>query len=141
VDRQGCLSYLAKRLKNESSFHLGARGTVGHPFEQAYDDPIELGRGRLIHRLIQIVGRLVIAVANKIVENLIFRRAELVAEFERQGGHALANEAVLIAADEAVLLWFLIGLHADTKLLGRLANGIAEGGFRQPLHFDPLQVE
>ena len=26
MDRQGCLSYLAKRLKNESSFHWGRAG-------------------------------------------------------------------------------------------------------------------
>src|SRR5271169_2627751 len=51
---------------------LRARRTVGHLLQQAHDNPVELRRRSLIHRLIQIVGRLVIAVAHPIVEDFIF---------------------------------------------------------------------
>src|ERR1035438_2446448 len=89
---------LREPLEKRIVLPLRARRTVRHPFEQAHHDPVELRRRCLIHRLIQIVGRLVIPVADKIVEYFVFRTAELVAELERQRRHTLATKAVLVAA-------------------------------------------
>src|ERR1039458_9809693 len=132
---------LREPLEKRIVLPLRARRAVGHPLQQAHHNPVELRRRCLIHRLIQIVGRLVIAVADKIVEDLVFRGAELVPELERQRRHARANKAVLIAPDEAVLVGFLIGLHLYAILLGRLGNAFAQGRFRHPLHLDPFQIE
>src|ERR1035437_10185401 len=132
---------LREPLKKRIVLPLRARRAVGHPLQQAHHNPVELRRRCLIHRLIQIVGRLVIAVADKIVEDLVFRGAELVPELERQRRHTRANKAVLIAPDEAVLVGFLIGLRLYAILLRPLANGIAQRRFRQPLHLDPFQIE
>src|SRR5664279_3508863 len=92
-----CPNSLGKALEKGIVLPLRARRTVGDPFEQAHDNPVELCRRCLIHRLTQIVGRFVIAVAHKIMEDLVFRCAELVAELERQRRHALANKAVPVS--------------------------------------------
>ena len=49
------------------------------------------------------------------------------------------DEAVLIAADEAIVFRLLIGLHLYTRLCGNGANVVAQRGFAQPLNFEVFQ--
>ena len=53
----------------------------------------------------------------------------LVAELEGEGGDAGADEAVLVAADEAALFGNGIGEDGEIELFGDEAGGVAEGGF------------
>src|ERR1039457_2258897 len=81
----------------------GARGIVGHSFEQPKHDAIEARGGFGVDRLSEIVGGLVVAVADPVLARGFVRRALLVAELEGQRRDAAADEAVLVAAGEAVL--------------------------------------
>src|SRR6476660_7594679 len=60
-------------------------------------DAVELRGGGFVDGLIQIVGGRVVAVLQPILRDLLLGRFVLVAEFERERGHTLANETVLIA--------------------------------------------
>ena len=71
---------------------------------------------RSIDRLLQVVGRRVIALRGPFRRDLGLRRVRLVADFHRQRRDARLDEAVLIAADEAVALRLRIGLHAEAEL-------------------------
>ncbi len=77
---------------------------------------VELRGGGRIHRLIQIVAGLVIDIADPIAASLLIRRARLITKLEGQRGYALADETLLIAADEAVLFRLLIGLHFHAQV-------------------------
>src|SRR5262249_21715556 len=96
------------------------RRVVRDALQQRHDHPVERRRGLQVHGLIQIVVRLVIDVAHPVPADRFFGRAEFVSELERERGHAALDEAVLIAADEPVLLRFAIRLDLDALRLRRL---------------------
>ena len=55
------------------------------------------------------------------------------------GRNPVADEIVLVAADEGVAQGLRIGLYADTECLGGFAGAIAEIGFREALHLQNLE--
>src|SRR5438067_13608 len=118
-----------------------ARLVVCDSLQQTHNHAIEFRRRRLVDRLIQIVGGLVIPVLDPVMKNPVFRSAEFVAEFECQRGHAAPDEAVLIAADEPVLVRLFVRLHAHSGFVRRRANRIAQRRFAQALDLNPLQLE
>ena len=61
---------------------LGPLVRVGHASQQRSDDVVELRGGFFVDRLIQVVGGLVIAVAQPVLVDLFFRRTEFIAELE-----------------------------------------------------------
>ena len=59
-------AYFANRLKKLSSFQCRPRRIVGDTLQQRHDHAVEFRRRLEIHRLIQIVGRLMIDVAHPV---------------------------------------------------------------------------
>ena len=93
---------------------------VGHALAEIEDEAVELRRRGCIDGLVQVVGGSVIPVLQPLLGDLLLWRAFFVSELEGQRGHALPDEAVLIAPDEQVPVGLLIGLHGHT---GFLAGG------------------
>src|SRR5260370_39367911 len=81
-------------------FPLGTCIGVGDALDQMQNDLVELRGGGLVDRLIQIVGRSMIAILQPILVELFFRRPMQISELESQRRDALAEEVVLIAAEE-----------------------------------------
>src|SRR5712691_10997667 len=69
---------------------------VSHAFRQIQNNLVELSRSGLVYGLLQIVRWRVIAFLQPILMEFFFRGSRQVAEFERQRGYALADEAVLV---------------------------------------------
>ena len=95
---------------------LRACAGVGDALDQIQNDLVELRRGGFVHGLIQIVGRSVITILQPILVQLFLGRPGQISELERQRRNALADETVLIAADEQIALRLLVGLHLDAGL-------------------------
>src|SRR5690242_17576289 len=72
-------------LEKRLSFPLWSLLRIRHPQQQSRDHPVEFGCRRFVHGLIQVIAGLVIAIANPVVENLVFWCTELVAELESEG--------------------------------------------------------
>ena len=72
-------------------FPVGTVRIVGHLSQEVCDDAVELGGGRGIDRLAQVVGRLVVPSRTQLLPDLLLGRAELVAELERQRRDALGG--------------------------------------------------
>jgi hypothetical protein len=94
---------------------LGPRLVVRDAFEQRRDHAVEFGGRFPVHRLLQVVVRLVVNVAHPVAARRFVGGALLVPELESERGNALLDEAVLIATDEAVAQRFLIGNRLDAK--------------------------
>src|SRR5215472_2947206 len=98
---------------------LGASIGVSYALNQMQDDLVELRRGCLVHRLIQIVRRSMIAVFEPIFVKLFLGRSRQISELERERWNTLADEVVLIAPDEKIALRLLVGLYLHARLAGR----------------------
>src|SRR5579871_864615 len=118
---------------------LRACGVVGNALHELQNDPIEQRGGGRVDVLVQVVGRLVVDVTHPILANLLFGRAGRVSKFEGKRRHAVADETVLVATDEAVLFGLIIGLDFHAEFLGGGAHRVAEGGFAEALHFEILE--
>src|SRR5713101_6935738 len=102
-------------------FPAGTCGSVGGVEEQAAREFLVEGGGLEIDRLIHVVGWRVVAVGEPVLENFLFRCARFEGNVAFDGGHALLDEVVLIAADEEVAKRFGIGDGFD-------AHGLRDGG-------------
>src|SRR5262245_56115455 len=81
---------------------LWALGSVGGLEKQAARKSLITCGGFQIHRLVHVVGRGVVAVRKPVLEDLLFGRAKLEAHIHLDRRNTFLDEAVLIAADEAV---------------------------------------
>src|SRR5262245_53799424 len=115
------------------------RRVVCHTAEQRHDHAVEFRRGLEVHRLIEIVGRLMIPLAHPRQSRLLILGAEFVPELEGQCRDAAADEAVLIAADEPILIRLAIGLDFDAELARHDAHGFPQRRLSETLHLDHLQ--
>src|SRR5579859_3403056 len=91
---------------------------VGDSFGQRQDYLVEIHRGFEIDRLMNVIRRRVIALLQPLLGRGLFRRPFFVAHFECQRWHALADEIVLVAADETIALRLLVRLNPDPHRLG-----------------------
>src|ERR1700723_2368573 len=80
-----------------------------------------------------------IALAIPGLEDFLFRCAGNVTELERKRRNTLLNEAVLVAADETIVIRFLVGLYLYTRLSGNRAHAVAQSGFAEPLDLEGFQ--
>src|SRR6185369_13499621 len=101
-------------------------GAIRYAHDQRADDIDIFVAGRNVERLRQIVADAVVALSGPLARDLRFRRAFFVTDLHGERRDPLANEAVLIAADEAVALRLRIGLHANGGVLRDRANVAAE---------------
>ena len=72
-------------------------------------------------------------------EGLFFRSTRHPAELECQRRYTFLDEAVLIAADETIVLGFLVGLHLHSRSSRNRADIVAQRGLAQTLNFKILQ--
>src|SRR5882757_1439933 len=107
---------------------MRTRGIVGGVHEEAADDFFVERGGSEIFGLAQVVGRRVVAVGEPVLENLLFGRAEDKAVVHFDGGNAFDDEAVLVAANEAIAKRLLIGNGFDTERSGDGRGAVAEVG-------------
>src|SRR4051812_3479523 len=81
---------------------LGTLRGISDPVSEFKQDMIELGGGSFVHRLIEIIGRSMVAVFQPFFMQLLLGRIWFVTEAEGQSGDSLANKTVLIGADEDI---------------------------------------
>src|SRR3954453_11839141 len=105
----------AGRVPPEEGVRLPRRPRVriGDFEEEPARDLFVEGGGAEIDGLAQVVRRGVIAPGEPILEDLLLGRAELEAHVQLERGNAVADEAVLVAADEAVAQRLRIGDGLD----------------------------
>src|SRR5271156_437214 len=72
-------------------------------------------------------------------KRLFFRCPRHPSEFECQRRYTLLDEAVLVAADEAVVLGFLVSLYLHSRSSRNSADVVAKRRFVQTLDFKILQ--
>src|SRR6516165_2053779 len=99
---------------------LGSCGSVGCVDEKAADNFFVEGGGFQVDGLVGVVGWGVISLCEPVFEELLFGRAWCVENVHDDGGNAVADEVVLIAADEEIAERFRVGyrFHAE-----RFCNG------------------
>jgi hypothetical protein len=109
-------------------FRSGVR--IRHFQRESGDEVVELDGLFFQHaRLIQVVGRGVIAVGAPLVLDVELRRVLGEAELERQGGDAFAHKTVLVGANEHIAVGQGVLRHREA-LDGGYRSGIrAEGAF------------
>src|SRR5262245_49677195 len=100
--------------------------SVGNAQGQCLQNGVEARSALQIYRLFQIVRGSVVAVVVPVLEDLLFRRTGQPAELERQRRHALTDEAVLVAADEAVVVRHLVRLYFHARGLTHGADVVSE---------------
>jgi hypothetical protein len=83
----------------------------------------------------------VVALARPVGVDLLLRGAGLEPHFHRQRGHAFADEAVLVAADEAIALGLRVRPNRDAHLLGDGPDVIAQIGLVETEHHQALHRE
>ena len=118
---------------------MGARGGVRGVDEKAADDFFVKRGGGKIFRLIEVVGRRVVAVGEPVLEDFLFGRAGKSANVHFDGGNAFDNEAVLIASNEAISKRLLIGNSFDAERRSDGRGVIAEIGLFKAFHFEKFQ--
>src|SRR5689334_11425959 len=96
--------YDSARLEATARLPRGWRGLVGDALHQLVEEAVEVGRGLEVHRLLQVVLRLVIAGAVPLPVDPLARRARSVAEHERGRRNAGFQEVPLIGALQQVAL-------------------------------------
>jgi hypothetical protein len=74
-------------------------------------------------------------------KRFLFRCPFHPAELERKRRHTLLDEAVLVTANEPIMLRFLIGLYMHACGFANNADIVAQGGLIQALNFQVLQRE
>src|ERR1700722_10454853 len=101
------------RESAEETFRLPLRGArfVRNPLDQRQEECVELRRSGEIDGLIHIVSHGMIPIPIPGAENFLFRAPGNPAEFKRQRGNALLDEAVLVAADKAIRVWIFVSLN------------------------------
>src|SRR5438128_966614 len=104
---------------------------ISDPLCECKQDMIELGGGSFVHRLLEIVGRGVVAVFQPFFMQLLLGRVWFVTEAEDQSGDSQANKAVLIGADEDVPVSLRVGLHLHSEGRTNGMNIIPQSGFAQ----------
>src|SRR6266849_7604329 len=105
---------------------LGTRVAVGGGDEKLADDfYVECG-GTEVNRLVDIVAWCVVALCEPILEDLGFGRARLGGDVQDDGGDAVADEIVLIAADEEIALRLRVGDDFDAEALCDGGDALAE---------------
>src|SRR6266851_2191090 len=104
----------------------------------ANDFLIQAGRSE-IDGLGKVVGRCVIAVGEPVLENFLFRRAGIKSDIQLERGNSVANEIVLITANEDVAQRLRVSLNANAKELRGFAGAIAKIGFRESRNFEDFQ--
>ena len=112
------LSYFQSLGETAEEARLISTPAVGRhrpPAMPAFRGWIELCRGSEVDGLTQVIRGRVIALGIPGLKGLLFRRAFHPTELEGKCRHTLFNKAVLIAADEAIMLWFLIGLYLHAR--------------------------
>ena len=117
----------------------GTGGIVGGVHEKAADNFFVERSGSEIFGLAQVVGRRVVAVGEPVFENLLFGRAEHKAVVHFDGGNAFDDEAVLVAANEAIAKRFLIGNGSDAEGGGDRSGAITEVGFFEAFYFEKFE--
>src|SRR5207302_6740285 len=100
---------------------------------QLHNDVVRLRGGGHVHRLISIVRWRVIASLEPLLVQLLFGRSLLIAELEGERGNALADEAVLVAADEQIAVGLFVGLNLHSRLLRHRADVLPQARFIQSL--------
>jgi len=115
------------------------RGIVGGVHEKAADNFFIESGGSEILGLAQVVGRRVVAVGEPVLENLLFGRAEHKAVVHLDGGNAFDDEAVLVAANEAIAKRLLIGDGFDAERSGDGGGAVTEIGFFEAFHFEKFE--
>src|SRR5260370_4732047 len=106
-----------------------ARGTVGGVEEQSAREFLVESGGLEIDRLVHVIGWRVVAVGEPVLENFLFRCARFEGNVAFDGGNALLDEVVLIAADEEVAERFGISDGLDSHGLRNGGGASAQVGF------------
>src|SRR5207245_10521935 len=81
---------------------LRARGGVGRFEKQAARKLLVAGGGLLIEGLVYVVGRRVVAIGERVLEDFLLRSAEFEADVHFDCGHFVLDEAELIAVLEYI---------------------------------------
>src|SRR5258708_31949463 len=81
---------------------LRAVVVIGNANQQGSDDLFVLSGGGEVHRLVDVVGRRVIALRQPVFEDLHLRRAGFGSDAHDYRRHTVPYEVVLIAADEKI---------------------------------------
>src|SRR5215472_3615660 len=97
---------------------LRAVGGIGGVEQQSPGELFVAGGGFEIDRLVHVVGRGVVAVGEPVLEDFLFGCAELEADVDLHGGNTFLDEAVLVAANEAVAQRLGVGDGLDAHGLG-----------------------
>jgi hypothetical protein len=79
-----------------------------------------------INGLGQIVAGVMVAIANPVVEGLLFGRIRKPAKLESKAGDSVLHKASLVGADEAVLIGLLVELNLNVIELSRGPSIISE---------------
>ena len=112
---------------------------IGDVDQQGPDDFLVLRRGREVDRLIHVVGGCVIALGQPIFENCHFSRAGPGRNAHDHRRNAVADEVVLITANEKIAQRFRIRLNSYPMRLGNGAHAIAEIGVVKPQYGEKFQ--
>ncbi len=129
------------RVTSEEGIGLppGASGRVrGFNEETANDFLVERGGGEIFW-LIEVVRRRVIAIGEPVLENFLFGRAGERADVHFDGGNAFDDEAILVAANEAIAERLLIGDGFDAERSGDGCGAIAEVGFFEAFYLEKFE--
>src|SRR5204863_7542118 len=111
------------------------RGVVGGFKEQAERELLVESRGLEIDGLVHVVGWGVVSVGEPVLEDFLFGRSRFEGDVAFDGGNALLDEIVLIAADEEIAERFGIGDGFDAHGLRDRGGACAEVGFFQAAYF------
>ena len=100
---------------------------IGDVDEQGSDDLLVFrGRGE-VDRLLQVVGRRVIALGQPVFEELLlFGRVGLGSNAHDQRGHSVTDEVVLVAANEKIAHRLGVGLNLHAVRTARSRGAIAK---------------
>src|SRR6267378_7012787 len=112
---------------------------IGDADEQGSDDLFVFRGSGEVDRLVHVVGRRVIALGEPVFENLYLGRTGLGSDAHDHRGHAVADEVVLIAADEKIAQRLGIGLNFYAERLRDLAWATTEIGIVEAEYGKQLQ--
>src|ERR1019366_986931 len=118
---------------------LRAMAVIGDIDQQGSDDLFVFRGGGEVYRLVHVVGGRVIALGQPVFEDLLLGRAGLGSYAHDHRGHTVADEVVLIAADEKIAQRLGVGLNFYAERLRDLAYAITQIGVFESKYGEKLQ--
>src|SRR5271154_5200501 len=112
---------------------------IGDIDQQGSDDLFVFGGGGEVHGLVHVVRGRMISLGQPVFENLHLGRSGLGSDTHGQRRYTMADEVVLITADEKIALRLGIRLNSYTERLRNLAHTISQIGDVEAEHGETLQ--